>query len=195
MKNVILIGYRCTGKTSVGKRLSERLGLPVLDTDDIITREARKSVGEIVGEGGWALFRRKEKEVIKRISSMKGCIIATGGGAFEDPENSDAMRGSGLFIWLTADVKIILERMIADRKTNDQRPPLSDSDFEAEATLIIKKRGPAYHHLADLTIDTSQKTIDSIADAICDFLSKQGGTTHHGKEQTCQEIPSEHSSK
>ena len=173
MKNIILIGYRCTGKTSVGKKLSERIDLPFIDTDDLITREAGMSVGEIVREGGWALFRRKEREVIGRLSSMEGCIIAPGGGAFEGPENREALRGNGLFVWLSADVKTIMERMLADRKCSDQRPPLSDGDLEAETSLIIKRREPTYRQLADLTIDTSQKGIDSVVDTICEFLQKE----------------------
>ena len=78
MKNVILIGYRCTGKTSVGKILSERLGLSLFDTDDLITREAGMSVGEIVQEGGWPLFRKKEKDVIGRLSSMERLASRSG---------------------------------------------------------------------------------------------------------------------
>jgi shikimate kinase len=185
MKNIILIGYRCTGKTSIGKKLSERLDLPIFDTDDLITREAGMSVGEIVQEGGWPLFRRKEKEVIGRLSSMEGSIIAPGGGAFEDPENREALRDKGLFVWLTADVKTIMDRMLADRKSSDQRPPLSDGDLETQAAMTLKRREPAYRQLATLVIDTSQKGIDAIADEICDFLKK---------EQPCQEIRSERSS-
>ena len=185
MKNIILIGYRCTGKTSVGKTLSERLALPLFDTDDLITREAGMSVGEIVQEGGWPLFRRKEHDVIRRLSSLEGSVIASGGGAFEDPENREVLKDYGLFIWLTADVKTIVERMLADRKSDDQRPPLSDGDLEAEAAAILKRREPVYRQLATFTIDTSQKGIDSITDEICDFLQK---------EQICQETPSERSS-
>ncbi|MBW2561220.1 MAG: hypothetical protein JRE40_10265, partial [Deltaproteobacteria bacterium] len=75
--------------------------------------------------------------------------------------------------------------MLADRKSSDQRPPLSDGDLEAQTALIIKKREPVYLQMTDLTIDTSNKSIDAIADEICDFLEK---------EQACQEIPSERSS-
>ena len=185
MKNIILIGYRCTGKSSVGEKLSERLDLPFFDTDDLIVRKAGMSIGEIVRKGGWALFRRQEKDVIRWLSLMEGTIIAPGGGAFEDPENREAMRDKGLFVWLTADVKTIMERMLADRKSSDQRPPLSDGDLEAQTALIMQEREPVYRQLAALAIDTSQKGIDSITDAICDFLKK---------EQTCQEIPSERSS-
>ncbi|MBW2675097.1 MAG: shikimate kinase [Deltaproteobacteria bacterium] len=173
MKNIILIGYRCTGKTSVGEKLSERLDLPFTDTDDLVTREAGMSVGEIVREGGWALFRRKEKGVIARLSTIEGTIIAPGGGAFEDPENREAMRGKGLFVWLTADVKTIMERILADRKSSDQRPPLSDGNLEAQTALIMEEREPIYRGLAALTIDTSQKGIDSVVDTICELLQKE----------------------
>jgi shikimate kinase len=185
MKNIILIGYRCTGKTSVGKELSRRLGLPLLDTDELITREAGMSVGEIVREGGWPFFRRMEKEAIGRLSSLEGGIIAPGGGALEDPENREALRDNGLFVWLTADVKTIMGRMLADRKSSDQRPPLSDGDLEAETARIMKRREPVYRQLAALAIDTSKKGIDATVDEICNFFKK---------EQTCQETPSERSS-
>ncbi|MBW2651003.1 MAG: shikimate kinase, partial [Deltaproteobacteria bacterium] len=105
MKNIILIGYRCTGKTSVGEKLSERLGLPFFDTDDLIVERAGMSISKIVENGGWNLFRKKEKETIKGLSLMNKNIIATGGGVFENQENGEALKRNGLFVWLTADVK------------------------------------------------------------------------------------------
>lgn len=186
MKNIILIGYRCTGKTSVGKKLAERLDLPFIDTDGLIMLDAGMSVDEIVREGGWALFRQKEREVIAGLSPAEDIIIAPGGGALEDPENREALRKSGLFVWLTADIKMIAERMCSDRKSDGQRPPLSGDDPETEAAVMIRKREPVYRELADLTIDTSNKSIDAVADEICHFVHK---------ERICQEIPSERSSE
>ena len=87
MKNIILIGYRCTGKTTVGKKLSERLGLPFIDTDGLVMLDTGMSVDEIVREGGWPLFRRKEREVIEGLLSAEGTIIAPGGGALEEHRN------------------------------------------------------------------------------------------------------------
>jgi len=173
MKNVIIIGYRCTGKTSVGKKLSKKLGRPFIDTDELITLEMGMSVDEIVQKGGWPLFRQKERDVIMQISSMEGHIIATGGGAFEDPKNGDVLRGNCLFVWLTADTKTIVGRMLSDRKSINQRPPLSDDDLEVETALIIKRREPVYCQFADLTIDTSQKAVDLIVDNICAFLKNR----------------------
>jgi len=170
MKNVILVGYRCTGKTSVGKELSKKLGRPFIDTDELIALETGMSVDETVQKGGWPLFRQKERDVIMQISSMEGHIIATGGGAFENPKNGDVLRENCLFVWLTADTNTIVGRMLSDRKSINQRPPLSDDDLEIETALIIKRREPVYCQLADLTIDTSQKEIDLIVDNICVFL-------------------------
>ncbi|OPX37226.1 MAG: hypothetical protein B1H13_13145, partial [Desulfobacteraceae bacterium 4484_190.3] len=112
MKNIVLIGYRCTGKTSAGKKLSERLGLPFFDTDDLIVERAGMPINKIVEKGGWDLFRKKEREVIRKLSAMNKNIIATGGGAFENQENREALKKNGLFVWLTADVETIMERML-----------------------------------------------------------------------------------
>lgn len=170
MKNIILIGYRCTGKTSAGKRLSERLGLPFLDTDDLIVERAGMPINEIVEKGGWDLFRKKEKEVIRKLSPITKTIMATGGGAFENQENRKTLKENGLFVWLTADVKTIMERMLVDQNTKSRRPSLSLNDLETETTLILKKRAPAYRDLADLTVDTSRKNINAIVDEICNCL-------------------------
>lgn len=172
MKNIILIGYRCTGKTSVGKKLSGRLGLPFFDTDDLIIERAGMPISKIVEKGGWDLFRRKEKEAIEELSSMRESIIATGGGAFDDHENREALKRNGLFVWLAADVKTIMERMLADQDSPARRPSLSHNDIETETAMILKKREPTYRELADLTIDTSEKDIDPIADEICNSLKK-----------------------
>ncbi|NQU03036.1 MAG: shikimate kinase [Syntrophaceae bacterium] len=172
MKNIILIGYRCTGKTSVGKKLSERLGLPFFDTDDLIVERAGMSIREIVEKGGWDLFRKKEKEAIKGLSSMQESIIATGGGVFDDHENREYLKRNSLFVWLTAGVKTIMERMLADQNSGSRRPSLSHNDLETETSMILKKRESAYRELADFTIDTSERNIDLIADEICNFLKK-----------------------
>ena len=174
MKNIILIGYRCTGKTSVGKKAAEKLGLPFLDTDEVITREAQMSVEEIVRAGGWPLFRRREKEAIRSLSSLKGAVIATGGGTFEEPENCEALRGKGLFVWLTADGQTIVERMRSDGKCDGQRPPLSGEGLEAEVAEMTRKREPVYRGLADMMIDTSHKRINEIANEIVRFIWEQG---------------------
>jgi shikimate kinase len=170
MKNIILIGYRCTGKTSAGKRLSEKLGLPFLDTDDLIVEQAGMPINEIVEKGGWDLFRKKEKEVIRKLSPITKTIMATGGGAFENQENRKTLKKNGLFVWLTADVKTIMGRMHVDQNTKSRRPSLSLNDLETETSMTLKKREPIYRDLADLTVDTSRKSINAIVDEICKYV-------------------------
>ncbi len=180
MKNVVLIGYRCTGKTSVGKKLSEKLRRPFVDTDDLIVDQAGMTVEQIVKEGGWPLFRGWEKDIIQKISLSEGIIIATGGGAMEDRDNRAAMMKKGLFVWLTADPETIISRMRYDRNSETQRPSLSECDLNTEVIMTIEKRAPVYRELAHLTIDTAEKGVDSIVDEICGFLSSEVGLGHQG---------------
>jgi len=171
--NIILIGYRCTGKTSVGKKISERLRMPFYDTDELVKNHTGKTIREIVEEEGWESFRKEEKSVVRGLSSLVDTIIAAGGGAVVDAENKDALKRNGLFLWLTADVRTIVERMKNDRVAGEQRPPLSSDGLERETSEILKKRTPIYRQLADFTIDTSGKEIDAIADEACNLLARR----------------------
>ncbi|HEU18918.1 MAG TPA: shikimate kinase [Deltaproteobacteria bacterium] len=171
MKNIILVGYRCTGKTSVGRKLSNVLNRPFIDTDNLVTEKAGLSIREIVNQGGWKLFRKKEKEVAHQASTSSGQIIATGGGILDDDENRRLLQRNGLFIWLTASSETILARMQTDEQTNDQRPALCDADQEHEIAIMLAQREPAYRQAADLIIDTSDKSIDDVVDDIIGFVS------------------------
>src|SRR3989339_257231 len=100
--NLVLIGYRGTGKTSVGARLAEVLQRPFVDLDQVLVSEAGRSVADIVAQGGWAEFRRLEKQLVARYRNTRGLVLATGGGVVLDPNNVAALRGNGILIWLTA---------------------------------------------------------------------------------------------
>ena len=171
--NIVLIGYRCTGKTSVGRKISERLRIPFYDTDELINKYTGKTVKEIVDKGGWDLFRREEKTVIRALSSLAETVIAVGGGAVMDAENREALRRNGLFLWLTADVRTIIERMRNDRTGDERMPPLASDCAERETSGILEQRIPIYRRLADFTIDTSGRGIDAIADEFCNLLIRR----------------------
>ncbi len=170
--NIILIGYRCTGKTSVGKKIAERLAFPFYDTDELIQRHTGKTVREMVDEEGWDAFRVTERALIKTLPSLADAIIAAGGGAIMDAENREVLRHNALCVWLTADVRTIVERIRTDRASGAQRPPLSSDGLEQETTEILESRRPLYQELADVTVDTSGKGIDAIADEVCTVLSR-----------------------
>jgi len=167
---IIVIGYRCTGKTSVGKRIAVRLGVPFYDTDELIQRHVGKTVREIVDEEGWNTFRAAEKAIIKQFPSFVDAVIAVGGGAVMEAENREVLHGNGFCVWLTADLKTIVERMKNDKASAAQRPPLSDDSLERETAEIIEIRRPVYQELADCTVDTAGKEIDAVADEVCAVL-------------------------
>ncbi|MBE9546675.1 MAG: shikimate kinase [Proteobacteria bacterium] len=170
--NIVLIGYRGTGKSIIGRRIAERLQIPFYDTDELIKKHTGKTIREIVEEKGWEAFRKEEKETIKRLSTVKKSVIATGGGAVMDEENLDVLKKMGVFVWLSADVGTIIERMGRDKVSGEQRPALSDNDLYRETVDVLEMRTPIYRRLADITIDTSKKSIDEIVDEVCRFFKK-----------------------
>lgn len=183
MMKIILIGYRCTGKTSVGKKIAEQLGIPFYDTDEFIQRHTNKTIREIVDKEGWDAFRAEERATIKKLSSLTEGVIAAGGGAIMDAENRKALKHNGMCIWLTADVRTIVARMRNDRASTAQRPPLSDGDVERETAQILKTREPVYQELADCIIDTAGKGIDAVVDEICSALASRNRNNAVQKSQ------------
>jgi shikimate kinase len=172
MKNIILIGYRCTGKTSVGKRLAEKLELPFYDTDEIITDRIGKSIKVWVEEKGWSSFRQEETAVIKEITSLEPGVISLGGGAVMDSENRERLRPIGLIVWLTADAGTVLTRMKTDPHTIDNRPHLSEKDLENETREILVQRSPIYRQSSDFSIDTDGKTVEAIAEELVALVKR-----------------------
>jgi shikimate kinase len=167
---IVLIGYRCTSKTSVGKRLAERLGIPFYDTDELIQGDAGKTIRNMVDQEGWDAFRQRERAIIQQLPLSADAVIAAGGGAIMDAANRKALKQKGLCVWLVADVRTIVERMINDTASDAQRPPLSGDALEQETAKILEARRPIYQEMADCTIDTSGKGIDAIADEILSAL-------------------------
>jgi shikimate kinase len=167
---IVLIGYRCTGKTSVGKRLAERLGIPFCDTDELIQSNVGKTIRELVDAEGWDVFRARERAIVKKLSASVDAVIAPGGGAIMDAANRKALKQKGLCVWLMADVGTIVERMRKDGVSNAQRPPLSSDGLEQETATILEARRPFYQEMADCIIDTSGKNIEAIADEILGAL-------------------------
>jgi shikimate kinase len=119
--NIVLIGYRCAGKTVVGKRLADRLQRRFVDTDDLIESKEGQ-ISDIVKSHGWDYFRAMEKKVIEEISKEDNLVIALGGGAVLDPDNVVNLERNGLIIWLKADREVLRKRMEQDPRTFTSRP-------------------------------------------------------------------------
>lgn len=182
MKPVILIGYRCSGKTAVGRELASRLEIPFRDTDRMVLERSGRTIADLVAAGGWPLFRGEERNVLAGLEGSGPMVIATGGGIVESAENRDRLKSMGTVIWLWASPEAIEERMSFDAKTGDQRPALSKEGSLGEIRAMLRRREPLYRETADYMIDTSGMAVETVADTILRFSEegKQEGE-HHGR--------------
>ena len=172
--NIYLIGYRCTGKSSVGKSLAKILGWSFLDADVELVKEYKITISEIVATEGWKSFRKKEKHILKRLGSLDKHVIATGGGAILDEENVKNMKKSGVSIWLRATPETVKDRILKDETTEDSRPSLTSKGLmeEIEETLIY--RNPFYEKAMDFSVDTDNIDVENVCLTIQKNLMEQG---------------------
>jgi len=166
--NIVLIGYRGTGKSTVARLLGQRLGRPVVSTDAEVIARANLSIPEIVEQSGWDHFRNLESAVCQSLTNHDELVIDTGGGVILRDENVAALKANGVTVWLTAEVPTIVSRIGADT----QRPSLSGTkNFVEEIEEILKTREPNYKAAADHVISTDQSSPDQITDLILNQIS------------------------
>ena len=171
--HIYLTGYRGTGKTSVGKILSETLEYPLVDLDDEIESEAGKTIREIFADGGETTFRDLETACLDAVAKHSDCrkIVSLGGGAILRPENRALIASSGTCVWLDADAETIAERINADATTGDRRPALTLLGQMDEIRELLQQREPLYREAANHRVDTAGKTIERIASEIAALLA------------------------
>ncbi|MBW2467318.1 MAG: shikimate kinase [Deltaproteobacteria bacterium] len=163
---MILTGYLSTGKSSIGKILADLLGFDFIDTDEAIEKRQGETIAEMVGRGGWDLFRSKEENLLLELAQNKNKVIATGGGSVMHEKAWKNLRKNSIVVWLTADIKTICNRLAADSSTDDQRPPLTEMGTMDEISMVISERLPLYEKSSDLKIDTEGKTPEEVAETI-----------------------------
>ncbi|MDY6986791.1 MAG: shikimate kinase [Thermodesulfobacteriota bacterium] len=171
--NLVLIGYRATGKTVVGRALSERLGRPFFDADAYIEKKAGRTIKEMVAAEGWPFFRAREKEAIRQLSAMEDCVIAPGGGAVMDRDNVALLRNKGWFVLLKADMDTMIQRIQGDKKSSEQRPDLLGGDIYEETQTMLKARMPVYEEVSDISVDTSHLSIDEVVERILEHFQRE----------------------
>ena len=170
--NIYLIGYRCCGKTSVGKALSKLLDRPFLDTDARVVEKAGTTISDIVEKNGWEVFRDMEKNVIKETSFLDQYVIATGGGVILNPDNVRIMRKAGKVIWLRVSPEMVRSRMAADPKTCIQRPGLTPIGSMDEIETVLLARQSLYERAGHLVLDTDIFGIDAICRMILEHTQQ-----------------------
>ena len=168
--NIVLIVMSGSGKTTVGKLLSEKLGKKFIEMDDLITQRAGQSIPDIVSSYGWEKFRDIETEVTRLVAKLDNVVSATGGGVVTREENVRALRRKGKLVWLKANIDTLLER-IGD---NQSRPSLTGKPHQEDLATVLAERTPIYERVADVTIDTEGKNPDEVAEAITTAYLEQG---------------------
>jgi shikimate kinase len=168
---IVMVGMMGAGKSSIGRRLATRLGLPFVDADAEIEQAANLTIDEIFETHGEAYFRDGERRVIQRLLDGAPKVLATGGGAFVNPETRAAIRSSAVSIWLKADRDLILSRV----KRRSNRPLLKTADPEAVVDRLLAERSPIYAE-ADIHIQSRdvahELVIEDIVAALDDYLGR-----------------------
>jgi len=165
-RSVVLVGMMGAGKTSVGKRLAARLGLPFVDADAEIEAGAQLTISEIFERFGEAYFREGERRVIARLLTSGPMVLATGGGAFMNAVTRENIANHGVSVWLKPGFEVLLARV--RKKSN--RPLLKTADPEQTLRELLEERSPIYA-LADFTIESHDTAHDSVVEAILQRLA------------------------
>jgi shikimate kinase len=162
---IALVGMMGSGKTSIGKRLATRLGLPFVDSDGEIETAAGMSITEIFDRHGEPYFRDGERRVIARLLGEGPCVLATGGGAFMDARTREAIAQAGISVWLRADHATLMQRIA--RRSN--RPLMRTADPAAQIERLLELREPIYAR-ADLAVDSNDRPHDEVVSALITSL-------------------------
>jgi len=160
-RSVVLVGMMGAGKSSIGRRLAGRMEIPFVDADIEIEKAAGMSIAEIFAAHGEPYFRAGEARVIVRLLDGGPQVLATGGGAFMNPETRAAIRAKGISVWLRATLEVLNRRI----KRRGDRPLLKDSDSVETLRRLIEQRYPVYAE-ADLTVESREVPHETIVDEI-----------------------------
>ena len=168
--NLYLVGYRCTGKSSVGRIVSDALGWIFVDMDNELQAEEGRNIQQIVQDQGWEYFRKRESNLLQRLGRGSKQVIATGGGVVTNPSNVSRMHSSGKVVWLHGSPNTIAQRMAADNHTGGQRPPLRGRDSVAEIEDILAERLPLYQQAMHFRVDTDGLSPREVAELVLAWL-------------------------
>jgi shikimate kinase len=167
---LLLIGYRCTGKTTVARLLAERLGWDWTDADTVLEERAGQTIRAIFAAEGEAGFRQREELVLDELCRGQRQVIATGGGVVLSGRNRERLRDAGRVVWLTADADTIWQRLQADASTRDRRPTLTVGGL-AEIQELLRVREPLYRACADIIVETASRSPEDVANHVLGKLA------------------------
>ena len=164
--HIILVGYRGTGKTTVGRILANRLGWNFADNDDLVEAVAGKSIAEIFATEGEPSFRDRESAALAELCTRPARVIATGGGAILRAANRQLLRQSGFVVWLKAAPETVWSRLVTDPTTAARRPNLTQTGGFEEVRVLVAAREPLYRETADFAVPSDALSPEEVANAI-----------------------------
>ena len=181
-RSLVLIGSTGAGKTTVGRLLAQRLARSFVDTDGLVVHDAGRSVAEIFAEEGERGFRRREAEAIRAVSTLRGRVIAVGGGALEDPSNVTALRATGEMVLLEAEPATVALRLAGDTS----RPLLAGGaggtpatpggdDTEGAIAALLSRRRAAYRAAAAAVVATDDRTPEEVVALVLEWARTRHG--------------------
>ncbi|MDQ7056769.1 MAG: shikimate kinase [Persephonella sp.] len=159
MKNIYLVGFMGSGKSTIGKLLSEKTGMKFVDIDQMIERHERRKISEIFEKEGKAISDKRKRKCLKKFQRKKGIIVSTGGGLGADTGNMERMKNTGTVIWLDASLETILERT-----ENDTERPLLKQPYERLKKLYEERK--KVYRTADIHINVNRKSPEEIVQEI-----------------------------
>ena len=167
---IVLVGLMGAGKSSIGRRLAEKLEFPFVDADHEIEVAADKTIPEIFADHGEAYFREGERRVISRLIENGAQVLSTGGGAFINEETRNSIHAHGISVWLKADLSLLMKRVM---KRSD-RPLLQAEDPEAVMQKLMDQRYPIYAK-ADVTVESRDVQHTQMVNEVIKVLAKWPG--------------------
>ena len=163
---IALIGYRGSGKSTIGKILAEKTGWELVCLDELIEKRAGKSIPEIVEQEGWERFRQLESEILKEVIKKEPAIFDLGGGVVEREENRKLIKENCFVVWLKASPEVLAERI----KHSQNRPSLTGKDFLEEISGVLARRTPFYQEVSHLELNTQNQEPSQLVQKIIKIL-------------------------
>lgn len=170
IKNIVLTGFRATGKSLIGRLLAQKLRYTFIDADILLCERLGAPIADIVAQHGWPFFRQAERQLLMEVPVMVQTVLATGGGAIEHQEEWLRIRNCCYVVWLDADAATIRQRMCNDPNTAGQRPSLTGSSAHDEIEELLLRRAPLYSAGSDLRLDTVGKEPAALVESIVEQM-------------------------
>lgn len=163
-EGLALVGYRGSGKSTVGRLIASQLGGRFADADQELEAALGRRISTIFSEDGEDAFREAEEAQIKRLADEPALILATGGGAVLRASNRDRLRRLGMVVWLKAPVKVLAERLGSDK--SGERPALTSAGLIDEIAAMLARREPLYDEVSDVAVETGGLSAREVADRV-----------------------------